>query len=290
MRVMHIGGFSPHIQALFQAAEGGDFELVHVPRPGCALGIVRRLDDLTDIDTGNAQIVHVHVGADSEFSELHKINTSICSAAQLPACFFWIHGDGDTRQSDEIARQAIFAAPPPEAMSGLFLPLPIGIPFDANFTTEMPQPQQIKVSYAGTRADEVVPIIEALRAKKYRFEFSVLDISRADQELVSEISGTHILIDDLDRGAYGALGTEAMARGKTVIAYNPAERQSAYSGLSCTAVHATMETLPRKLEGLIREPVSLRDLGKRSHQFAARFHEGQRIISELVRWYRDRLQ
>jgi len=104
-----------------------------------------------------------------------------------------------------------------------------------------------------------------------------------------------IVADMLTYGFYGANVREAMMLGKPVVCYLRPEwlasirREIPEFVDQLPIVNATPETVYSVLEDLVRNPEKRREIGRRSREFALRWHSSQRAAQRFDKIYSDLL-
>ena len=105
-----------------------------------------------------------------------------------------------------------------------------------------------------------------------------------------------IVVDMLTYGFYGANVREAMMLGKPVVCYLRPEwlasirREVPEFIDQLPIVSATPETVYEVLEDLVRNPEKRREIGRRSREFAIRWHSSERAAARFDQIYTDLLR
>lgn len=137
----------------------------------------------------------------------------------------------------------------------------------------------------GTSA--VLEVIERLHTR-YDFTFSLLhDVGR--NEVITELRGADIVIDQLVIGDYGNLSLEAMALGKPTVCYI---KPSVMSELprEFPVVNASQDNLAEVLAGLLEDGQRRYEIGRRSRAYVEKYHDAHKLASELVAIYEELLR
>lgn len=173
------------------------------------------------------------------------------------------------------------------------------IPYDCDLTNikkirkaQKSKAKKIRIIHAPTafhvKGSEYVQQIFDKLAKKYpAVEFKIL--SNLDHsELLQEVAKSDIVIDQLMVGWYGTFGAEAMALGKTVMAFiNPVYLQLVNFGRSLPIYNTNVLTLEKDLEFLINSAEERQRRGREGEKFAAKYHSAQKTASLYLAVYRD---
>lgn len=133
----------------------------------------------------------------------------------------------------------------------------------------------------------IIPVMEEL-GKEYDFEFLLLhDMDR--EEVLSIMQKADIFIDQIILGSYGMAAMEAMAFGKPVMCY--IMPQVFEGGLSeeCPIVNTNPDNLKEQLIKLITNPQLRYDISIKSRAFAEKFHDMDKVSSQLLTIYKTEL-
>ena len=97
-----------------------------------------------------------------------------------------------------------------------------------------------------------------------------------------------LVVDQLNAGWYGMFAIEAMALGKPVVAFlheEALQRTEEAFGVKVPIVHATKETLPDVLRGLVSDPAELRRIGAASRAYVEQVHDLSVVADRLLDLY-----
>jgi hypothetical protein len=140
-----------------------------------------------------------------------------------------------------------------------------------------------------------VPTVEKLKQNGYNVE--LVFIKDVPGRVVRYYQmQADIVVDMLTYGFYGANVREAMMLGKPVVCYlRPEWLASIRRELpefidQLPIVSATPENVYEVLEDLVRNPEKRREIGRRSREFAIRWHSSQRAAARFDQIYSDLLQ
>lgn len=129
----------------------------------------------------------------------------------------------------------------------------------------------------------IIPIIEELK-KQFDFEFILLhDIRR--EKVLEIMRKADVFIDQIILGSYGMAAMEAMSFGKPVLCYIMPEVFEAGLSTECPIVNTSPDNLKEQLTKLITEPQLRHDIGRKSREFAEKFHDVKKISDQLLSIY-----
>ena len=124
--------------------------------------------------------------------------------------------------------------------------------------------------------------MQDLWADGLRFTFNTYQKLPHD-ELMNEIMGADILVDQLFNGNFGVLATEGMAYGKPVCGYIMPSVRNEIPDLPI--VQCTIETIKEQLRYLIQNKGERERIGKESWEFARKHFDRDTIYEELWQLY-----
>lgn len=134
----------------------------------------------------------------------------------------------------------------------------------------------------------ILPIISSLK-QEYDFEFVLLNnLSRED--VLKKMRKADIFIDQIIYGSYGMAAMEAMSFGKPVVCYIMPEVFEAGLSEECPIVNASPDNLKEQLIKLISNPQLRHDIGIKSRAFAEKFHDVEKVSSQLLTIYKTELE
>ena len=131
----------------------------------------------------------------------------------------------------------------------------------------------------------LIRVIENLRAEGLDFNFVLIE-NLSHAEAIERFKEIDVLIDQLLIGWYGGLSVECMALSKVVMCYLrdddlgfiPKEMKN-----EIPIININEYTLEQKLRILLKSSrEDLSDLGKRSREFALKWHEPHRVIENFL--------
>lgn len=133
----------------------------------------------------------------------------------------------------------------------------------------------------------IVPLVEHLK-EEYNFDFVLLnDMSR--EEVLQIMNDADIFLDQIIGGSYGMASMEAMSFGKPVMCYIMPEVFEAGLSHECPIVNANPDNLKEQLIKLITNPQLRHDIGIKSRAFAEKFHDVEKVSSQLLTIYKTEL-
>lgn len=174
-----------------------------------------------------------------------------------------------------------------------WLPHPVDFSTVPPFTIFEPKAQEVNVLHipAASLPKEtklITDTVSSLWEKGLRFNFSALQ----PKNLLDPgwyrpaFTSCDLFIEGVGRYSFGPLAVECISYGKTVLSGNCPEGEHVWPERNfCPIVHTTENNFARKLEAIIREPRSLRDLGKRSRQYAEEHHNADKVIERVLETY-----
>lgn len=140
----------------------------------------------------------------------------------------------------------------------------------------------------GKGSNIIVPLIEELK-KQFNFDFILLhDMSR--EKVLEIMQKTDIFIDQIIVGSYGMAAMEAMSFGKPVMCYLMPEVFKAGLPEECPIVNTNPDNLKEQLTTLITNAQLRHDTGIKSRAFAEKFHDVEKVSSQLLTIYKTELE
>ncbi|MBX7136753.1 MAG: hypothetical protein K1X83_02130 [Oligoflexia bacterium] len=156
-----------------------------------------------------------------------------------------------------------------------------GLPLESIPRIEPYQPEIHKVkvlhfALPGFEADTatIAASVEALKAKGLKFLFATVASDELPDiaTLCLRLSECDLLIESTSQASFGLAGAYALACGKTVLGGNRSASRALWTQLeTCPVMDVSAENLTQKLEAVLREPKSMRDLGKRGRAYAENY-------------------
>jgi glycosyltransferase involved in cell wall biosynthesis len=134
----------------------------------------------------------------------------------------------------------------------------------------------------------LLPIIEFLK-KDFDFEFILLhDLER--ERVLETLKSADIFIDQLILGNYGMASIEAMSFGKPVMCYLMPEIFEAGLSADCPIINANPDNFKDQLIRLITDAELRNKTGRKSRQFAEKYHDVEKISAQLLNIYKTALE
>lgn len=133
--------------------------------------------------------------------------------------------------------------------------------------------------------DYILEAVEELK-KELDFDFKLLE-NMPRQEAMQQVQQCDIFIDQLMLGSHGLSSCEAMSFGKPVLCYiMPAVFENGLPA-ECPIINVTIETIKEKLRKLIINPGLREELGKKSREYALKYHDADIIAQHLAAIYKE---
>jgi glycosyltransferase involved in cell wall biosynthesis len=124
--------------------------------------------------------------------------------------------------------------------------------------------------------------VDALRG---RHEFEYVDLVWAPRrEALAAMARADVYLDQFVLGSHGSAAIEAMALGKPVVGYVKPSMRPQYPA-DVPLVHATQESLPEVLAGLLADGARRRELGVAGRAYVERHHDSVLLAKDLVAVY-----
>ncbi|SNR85361.1 Glycosyltransferase involved in cell wall bisynthesis [Anaerovirgula multivorans] len=98
-----------------------------------------------------------------------------------------------------------------------------------------------------------------------------------------------IVIDQILCGAYGNVSVEAMALGKAVICYIRPDLMKMYPD-DLPIVSANPDNLYDQLKKLVEDSEKRHEIGKEGRRYVEKYHEGSKVIKQLISIYENLLR
>jgi glycosyltransferase involved in cell wall biosynthesis len=140
-----------------------------------------------------------------------------------------------------------------------------------------PSDREIK----GTR--HLLDAIERLRAAGYPVELIMLE-GVAHDKVAEFCDRADIAVDQLMIGAYGTVSIEMMAKGVPVVCRMREDLREHYPG-DLPIVSADPDSVYSVLEGLVTQPETWAELGRRGVEYVTREHEMHVVARKALNLY-----
>ncbi len=128
-------------------------------------------------------------------------------------------------------------------------------------------------------SDFVEKAVAALKEKGLSFEFKLIQ-GMSHEEALQWYRRADIVVDQLLIGWYGVVAVEAMAMGKTVVAYIREDLLD-YFGGEMPLLAANPDTIESVLQQAISDFELRRELGRRGRGFVERVHDSEAVAAKL---------
>jgi glycosyltransferase involved in cell wall biosynthesis len=145
-----------------------------------------------------------------------------------------------------------------------------------------PSDRQLKGS------DFVIKAVETLREEGLQFDFKLIE-DMPNHEALEQYRAADIIIDQLLIGWYGVVSIEAMAMGKTVIAY-VRDDLTGYFKDGIPLVNANPETITDVLRTTIKDGELRREFGSRGRAFVEQMHDSRAVSAAAVKFYKKMIK
>lgn len=160
--------------------------------------------------------------------------------------------------------------------------------------------KKITVLHVPTEPDvkgtaEIEKIFKKL-AKKYsprggagpNINFKIILEALPREQLLKEMSQADIIVDQIIVGWYGGQAVEAMAMGKTVLAFiNPVYLHFVNFAQDLPIYNTNPWSLKKDLEFLINSPKECQRIGQDGIKFVRKYHEASKIAAKYLEIYRE---
>lgn len=132
----------------------------------------------------------------------------------------------------------------------------------------------------------ILEAVERLKKEGYNFDFRLMEADLTQKQTRKRISECDIYVDELRVGSYGMTAVEAMASGKVVITYIRDDLVNEYpEGLP--VVNSNPDTVYNNLKNLLEKPELISEIGKKSREYAERYHDTKVVCSQLIDIYKE---
>src|SRR5665647_175671 len=140
----------------------------------------------------------------------------------------------------------------------------------------------------GKGSNIIIPIIEELK-KQFNFNFLLLhDMNR--EKVLEIMQDADIFLDQIIVGSYGMAAIEAMSFGKPVMCYLMPQVFEAGLSTECPIVNTNPDNLKEQLIKLITNSQLRNEIGIKSREFAEKFHDVEKVSSQLLTIYKTELE
>jgi len=131
--------------------------------------------------------------------------------------------------------------------------------------------------------ENILKAVERLKQKGLQFEFEMKrQLHQVD--FYNVLSKADIYIDELRCGAHGVTAVESMAMGKPTISYIREDLIHRYPN-DLPLVNANPDTIEDVLERLILDAKLRQEIGTASRLYVEKYHDANKVISELATTY-----
>lgn len=127
--------------------------------------------------------------------------------------------------------------------------------------------------------------VERLKAEGYKVEFIFFD-KVPNRDLKYYQAQADIVVDQLRCGWHGSTAVECLSLGKPVITYIRPEVEAIVPH-EHPLINANIDNIYEVLKGLVQDQERIREVGKRSREYAIRYHDYRVIAGQLVSIYRS---
>ena len=128
----------------------------------------------------------------------------------------------------------------------------------------------------------------ALQNHNYKFQYRTLEPNQLGNVVsyYRELADCDLFIEQISQPDFGVLALEAMAHAKTVISGNSVRSKKIWPQLSMSPVlDVDYRSIHRQLESVVREPICLKDLSKRSRSYIETYHNAEVVVAQMVEQY-----
>ena len=133
-------------------------------------------------------------------------------------------------------------------------------------------------------SDIIEATINRLKQEKHLVYINIE--GKSHKEALKYYQQADIVIDQILCGAYGNVSVEAMAMGKAVICYIRPDLMNMYPS-TLPIVSANPDNLYDQLKRLIEDPKKCHRLGQEGVKYVEKYHEGSKVIKELISIYEN---
>ena len=308
MRILHLGGYNSITDSVAaqQSALGHDVLCLGVSSPNAILHIPSALREIAcrtrQLAGQRFDIVQFHLTeslASDDLSALPLLG-EVLSALKATGARLCLNTYGEDPVANTESRQSLglhgdllqktfhhlFIGSADNLQLNQEIPswswLSPGLDFKALPVTrpEEPAPQRLRILHIPHRVKPaetscLVDVLTGLSSERNLFNLEVAppETISTRSDLTAALMRCDLFIEQLDRQSYGYLAIQALAHGKTVLSGNSKATHQIWDQLTtCPVLDTTRQNLKARIESILHEPRCLRDLGKRSRQYAEKYH------------------
>ncbi|SHE64138.1 Glycosyltransferase involved in cell wall bisynthesis [Psychroflexus salarius] len=170
--------------------------------------------------------------------------------------------------------------------------LPLAINLN-NYKYEIKEPlvERLKILHAPTSrafkgTEIIISAINKLKLK-YDFEFKIVE-GVTHKELLEEYKTCDIFIDQISVGWYGTAALEAMAFGKTTMAFiDEIYFENIDYSDEIPVINITKQNIVTQIEDLLDDPEQLEDISKKSRLFVEKYHDANNVAELALTYYKQ---
>lgn len=170
------------------------------------------------------------------------------------------------------------------------LPLAINLE-NYSFEAKKPSGQRLKILHAPTSrafkgTEIIISAINKLKLK-YDFEFMIVE-GVTHEELLKHYRTCDIFIDQISVGWYGTAALEAMAFGKTTMAFiDEIYFENIDYSDEIPVINITKENIVYQIQKLLDNPNQLGSIGKKSRAFVEKYHDADNVAEKALNYYKE---
>ena len=293
MKVAHIGGFPTVTESLIASLCGRGIDAVHIPLSD----VSSFLQDYTD---PSQTLLHIH-GFDAykacaeRAKELGRgvildLSSPLSYCHEQMASIHTTIIEGTAAHPLSVLNSHLWSSlggvtDEPSFFQSSVVATVNSIPYHGPSEPTAQRVRVLHIPYNSSSAS-FRSVKEALESTDLKFDLSIMELDGVScaNTFYNAIKECDLFVEDLSLAFYGPLAVAALAIGKTVLGAAPQNNGTAAASL-CPVLDTNIESLPKRLASIIREPRCLRDLGTRSRQFALSHHNTELVTNDLIRHY-----
>jgi glycosyltransferase involved in cell wall biosynthesis len=161
-------------------------------------------------------------------------------------------------------------------------------PFEEPAARKRPLVVHAPVNRLVKGSEFVIKAVEQLKGEGLDFDFQLIE-EMSHAQALEWYRRSDILVDQLLIGWYGVVAIEAMAMGKTVIAYIRDDLKGFFRG-GMPLVTANPETITAALRKVIKDAELRREISRRGRAFVEEMHDCRAVARSLATLYREILE